>query len=87
MHADPLAQDADHDVADEAKAVALDHEPGEPAGDCADDDPGNDRFRGQHGVLLVTSPQLTADVAVWFHSRAWMKRLGSWGAFHAGKRG
>jgi protein TonB len=41
---DAGAEDADHDVADEAVAVALDEDAGEPAGDGADDDPGNPRL-------------------------------------------
>src|SRR5262249_26815266 len=45
-------QYADDDVSDQAEAVALDQQAGEPACNGTNDDPGKDGFRGEH----VSSP-------------------------------
>src|SRR5437660_7345515 len=60
IHAEPRRQqpgysrskNPDNDVADEAEPVALHQQAGEPTRHGADDDPGENRFRCKHQLLL-----------------------------------
>ena len=52
------ADDADHDVADQAEAIALDDLPGQPACDRADDQPDDERIQSR-----PSSPLLSAAVS------------------------
>src|ERR1043165_7242261 len=40
--------DADHDIANQSETVALDEQAREPASDCADDQPNDERFDHDH---------------------------------------
>src|SRR5262245_7526527 len=42
-------EDADDNIADDTESVALDENPSQPPGDRADDQPGNDGLRLEHG--------------------------------------